>query len=128
VHVLESVLYVEDLAAARQFYVEVLGIPEIYGDLERHIFLRCDNSVLILFRANKTIVPGAGVPPHGTVGPGHVAFSATEEEIEKWRKRLDAAGLSIIEEVHWPNGAHSIYFHDPAENVLEFVTPNLYVF
>jgi len=125
-HVLESVLYAEDLDAARAFYVEFLRLPELWFDGGRHMFLRCDGSVLIVFKPSKTMIPDVGVPPHGTVGAGHLAFSATEAEIEEWRGRLEAAGRPIIEEIHWPNGAHSIYFHDPAGNVLEFATPNLY--
>jgi len=126
--VLESVLYSEDLSAARQFYVRVLGLSEIFCELERHLFLRCDNSVVIVFRASKTVIPDAGVPPHGTIGAGHLAFSASEDEIESWRQRLEANGVSVVEEIRWPNGAHSIYFHDPAGNVLEFATPSLYGF
>ena len=127
-HVLEAVLYAEDLIAARQFYVEVLGMPEIRLDPERHLFLRCDSGVLIVFRASKTQIHDSGVPPHGTVGMGHLAFSSTHDEIESWRRRLEAAGVPITEEIHWPNGAHSIYFDDPAGNVLEFATPDLYGF
>jgi len=124
--ILETVLYAEDLPAAERFYTGVLGLEPISIDLDRHMFLRLEGSVLIVFRPSKTLVPDAGVPPHGTTGPGHAAFSVTEEELEGWRARLAAADVPIIDEIHWPNGGHSIYFHDPAGNVLEFATPQLW--
>ena len=126
VKVLESILYAEDLCAAQEFYSRILGLEVINADTNRHLFFRCEGSVLILFKASKTQIPDAGVPPHGTDGAGHLAFSAAHEEIETWRQRLTDSKVSIIEEIHWPNGAHSIYFHDPAGNVLEFATPDLY--
>ena len=127
-HILESALYSEDLEGARGFYVGVLGLPEISFDPDRHLFLRCDRGVLILFKASRTRIPDSVVPPHGCEGPGHLAFAASVEEIEAWRSRLEKAGVPIIEEIDWPNGARSIYFTDPTGNVLEFATPNLWGF
>ena len=125
-HTLESVLYAEDLEAAKAFYADFLGLPVISFDPTRSLFLRCEGSVLIVFKASKTIIPDSGVPAHGTTGPGHLAFSATEDEIETWRGRLGTEGVSLIEEIRWPRGAHSIYFKDPAGNILEFATRNLW--
>jgi len=125
-HVLESVLYAEDLVAAREFYVGFLGLEEISFDETRSLFLRCERSVLILFKASKTVIPDSGIPAHGTTGAGHLAFSASEQEIETWRARLAEQNIPIIEEIHWPRGAHSIYFRDPAGNILEFATPSLW--
>ena len=124
--ILESALYAEDLVAAKSFYVEILGLPELWSDADRHLFLRCEDSVLILFKPSKTLVPDAGVPPHGAQGPGHLAFSTSHAEIEAWRIRLKSHNVPIIAEVNWPNGAHSIYFRDTAGNVLEFATADLY--
>ncbi len=124
--ILESILYAEDLEAAHRFYVGTLGLEPIIFDPARDLFLRCDGSVLILFKASKTRVPDAGVPPHGTDGSGHLAFSCSHEEIATWKQKLVGASVEIIQEIHWQNGAHSIYFKDPAGNVLEFATPDLW--
>ena len=124
--ILESALYAEDLEAARSFYEGILGLQEITYDASRHLFLRLETSVLLLFRASKTVVPDADVPPHGTVGHGHLAFSATPTELDDWKKRLKDARVPVISEIEWPNGARSIYFNDPAGNVLEFATRNLW--
>lgn len=126
--VLETVLYAEDLGAARAFYEGVLGLPVITFEPDRHLFLRCEQSVVIIFKASKTIVPDAGVPPHGAVGPGHIAFAATREELAEWDAALAKASVAVIERVAWPNGAESIYFRDPSGNVLEFATPDLWGF
>ncbi len=124
--VLESVLYAEDLVAARGVYVGLLGLQEISFDPERDLFLRTEGSVLIIFKASKTMIPDAGVPPHGTVGQGHLAFATSHEEIDAWREKLEFAGVEIIKTIQWKNGAKSIYFNDPAGNVLEFATPDLW--
>ena len=124
--ILETCLYAEDLEECRQFYEELLGIPQISYDESRHLFLRLDHSVLIVFKASKTRLPDAGVPPHGTEGAGHAAFAASLEEIVSWRRRLADAGVPIIQEVEWGPGVRSIYFQDPAGNVLEFAVPKLW--
>jgi catechol 2,3-dioxygenase-like lactoylglutathione lyase family enzyme len=124
--ILETVLYAEDLHAARAFYEGVLGLSVISFDETRSLFLRLDGSVLILFKSSRTVIPDSDVPPHGTVGCGHLAFRASRVELEKWRTTLEGQGIPVIKEIDWGNGAKSIYFTDPAGNVLEFATPDLW--
>jgi catechol 2,3-dioxygenase-like lactoylglutathione lyase family enzyme len=50
----------------------------------------------------------------------------TKAELDVWREYFREAGISIESEVPWPNGAHSIYFRDPAGNSLELVTPDIW--
>ncbi|MGE0000552.1 MAG: VOC family protein [Fimbriimonadaceae bacterium] len=124
--ILETALYAEDLDAARQFYVDVLGLEVIHFDPERDLFMRLERSVLIVFKASRTRIHDSNVPPHGTVGAGHVAFEADRDGIEEWKVRLEKAHVPITQEIDWPNGARSIYFEDPAGNVLEFATRDLW--
>lgn len=124
--VLETVLYAEDLSAAHEFYCGILGLDAILFNPERSLFLRCEGSVLIVFKASRTIVHDMDVPPHGATGPGHMAFAASHKEIESWRAKLASAKVEVVKEIRWDNGAQSLYFHDPAGNVLEFVTPDLW--
>jgi catechol 2,3-dioxygenase-like lactoylglutathione lyase family enzyme len=105
-----------------------LGLEVVTFEAERHVFFRCDDSVLILFKASKTVVPDAHVPPHGTTGAGHLAFRASTDGLGEWKNRLTESGVPVIDEVDWGNGAKSIYFKDPAGNILEFATPNLWGF
>jgi catechol 2,3-dioxygenase-like lactoylglutathione lyase family enzyme len=129
--VLESCLYVGDLAAAERFYGKVLGLEQISSVEGRHVFFRCGEGVVLLFNAERTSselthVGGAAVPMHGSRGAGHLAFRATDEELPLWKQRLMAAGVEIESEVEWPSGGRSIYFRDPSGNSLEFATPTLW--
>ncbi len=124
--ILETVLYADDLRAAQAFYTGVLGLEEISFDPERSLFLRVEQGVLIVFRPAKTLIPDAGVPTHGTTGPGHMAFSVTPAELDQWRTKLQDQGVEIEMEKTWGKGSRSIYFRDPAGNSLEFAEPALW--
>jgi catechol 2,3-dioxygenase-like lactoylglutathione lyase family enzyme len=124
--ILETVLYAEDLEAARHFYVGLLGLEELSFDAERDLFLKCRDAILILFKASKTVIPDAGIPPHGTVGIGHMAFGVSHSELEEWSLKLAEVGIEVTQDKAWANGARSLYFQDPAGNVLEFATTDLW--
>ncbi|ANT49173.1 VOC family protein [Mesorhizobium amorphae] len=129
--ILESALYVTDLAAAEAYYADVLGL-EVLGKVEgRHVFFRCGDGVLLLFNAEATKVPPAPdarlkVPPHGTVGDGHLCFTASAEEIAQWREHLAAKKIAIESEFEWPQGGRSIYIRDPSGNSIEFAEPRIW--
>ena len=123
--IFETVLYAEDLAAAERFYHEALGLEVIdRGDL--FAALRCGGGVLLIFDPRKSAEPSRDVPAHGTSGAGHVAFAANPEDLDAWRNQLREAGIPIEREVHWPQGGHSLYFRDPAGNVVELAPPTLW--
>jgi catechol 2,3-dioxygenase-like lactoylglutathione lyase family enzyme len=125
-HLFETALYVDDLAVAERFYVEVLGL-EVESRLpNRGLALRCDSGVLLLFDPKATQVKDSALPAHGTVGAGHIAFLATAEELPSWRAQLAAHGVGIEEEVEWEQGGLSLYFRDPAGNSLELAPPTLW--
>jgi catechol 2,3-dioxygenase-like lactoylglutathione lyase family enzyme len=129
--ILESALYVVDLAAAESFYTRILGLPRIAGVEGRHVFFRCGQGVLLLFNAGATIEPpppGASlpVPPHGASGEGHLCFSATADEIARWKALLEQKGVAIEADFAWPAGGRSIYFRDPSGNSLEFAEPRIW--
>jgi catechol 2,3-dioxygenase-like lactoylglutathione lyase family enzyme len=131
--ILESALYVSDLAAAEAFYGEVIGLERIARVDGRHVFFRCGRSVLLLFNADATKnapPPDAKlpVPPHGTVGEGHLCFAATAQEIDAWKERLGENGVAIEADFGWPNGGRSIYFRDPSGNSIEFAEPRIWGF
>ena len=66
------------------------------------------------------------VPGHGTVGPGHLCFAASAEEIEAWRTRLSQAGVAIEADFQWPGEGRSIYFRDPSGNSIEIADPRIW--
>jgi catechol 2,3-dioxygenase-like lactoylglutathione lyase family enzyme len=129
--ILESALYVADLDAAQAFYTGVLGLEVIARVEGRHVFLRCGRGVLLLFDPAATEVPPPPdaklqVPPHGSRGPGHLCFSATAEEIDRWKAHLQARGIAVEADFEWPQGGRSIYFRDPSGNSLEFAEPRIW--
>ena len=129
--VLEAALYVTDLAIAEAFYKDVLGLAILARVEGRHVFFRCGDGVVLLFNAEATKVPPPAdarlpVPPHGTVGQGHLCFAATAPEIDAWKARLTGRGIAIEADFSWPNGGRSIYFRDPSGNSLEFAEPKIW--
>ncbi len=130
--VLETVLYVDDLATAEQFYRDVLGLEPFVKADGRHVFYRVGDQVVLLFNPEVTrIPPGPGalpVPPHGTDGEGHLCFRASGAEIEQWKAHLEAKGVAIEEDFEWPGGGRSIYFQDPSGNCLEIAEPRIWGF
>ncbi|MGR3461224.1 MAG: VOC family protein [Roseovarius sp.] len=128
--ILEAALYAADLDAAERFYGGVLGLERIVRAGARHVFYRVGGGVLLIFNPEETAKPpGASdlpVPPHGARGPGHFCFAVEGAAMDGWRARLEAAGVEIEADFHWPNGARSIYFRDPAGNSLEMAEPRLW--
>lgn len=129
---LETVLYADNLAAARAFYEELLGLPVVTAEPGRHVFFRCGNQMLLVFNPTQTVIPSADprlpVPPHGAHGPGHACFRAGAAEIGMWRERLRSAGIPIEADFEWPRGGRSIYFRDPAGNSIEIAEPRIWGF
>ena len=129
--ILESALYVADLDAAEAFYRDVIGLERIAKVEGRHVFFRCGLGVLLLFNAEATRnrpPPDARlpVPPHGTVGEGHLCFAASAEEIGQWKIALERRGIEVEADFEWPPGGRSIYFRDPSGNSIEFAEPKIW--
>jgi len=124
-------VYVDDLKTAEAFYGGVLGLSKIFTVPGRMVVFRLQESVLLVFDAQQTqreriVINGGLIPLHGARGAGHVAFRVAKADLETWRRHFRAAGVAIESEVSWPNGAHSIYFRDPAGNSLELATPDMW--
>ena len=119
--VAEAVLYVDDLEEATRFYTEVLGLPltASFGDAS---FLQTGRaSTVIVFDRQSLEERQSVIPAHGAEGPGHVALAIAPEQMDGWRRRLEAHGVEIEHEQDWPQGTHSIYFRDPAGNSVELI-------
>lgn len=124
--VAEAVLYVSDLDRAAQFYIEVLGLP-LTAAFDDARFLQTGlDSTLILFDVDGISRRQSAIPSHGSVGQGHVAFAVPAGEIDAWRERLQAHGVTIEHERVWSLGSRSIYFRDPDENSLELISADHY--
>jgi catechol-2,3-dioxygenase len=127
---LETVLYVEDLARATAFYAEDLQL-KVMLDTPRLVALDAGRQgVLLLFRQGMTRddmpTRGGVIPGHDGSGPVHMAFAIAAEELEPWRRHLAERGIALRSEVAWPAGGRSLYFDDPDGHVIELATPGLW--
>jgi catechol 2,3-dioxygenase-like lactoylglutathione lyase family enzyme len=124
--VIETAIYVEDLQATEAFYGTVLSLRVIGKEPGHHVFFRVgDGSVLLAFLAEATL-KGDQLPPHGATGPGHFALGIEAESFDAWRKLPQDHGVIIEKEVEWPRRGKSLYFRDPAANLVELVTPGVW--
>jgi len=127
--VLETALYVDDMARAKNFYERALGLAPMFGDSRLNAYAIGD-TVLLLFRrgsSNETAhLPGGTIPPHDGSGPVHIAFAIPQADLATWEQRLGDNGVTIEGRTRWPRGGESIYFRDPDGHLLEFATPGLW--
>jgi catechol 2,3-dioxygenase-like lactoylglutathione lyase family enzyme len=126
--ILETVLYAEDLAAARGFYESVLGLPVYREVLPKFVFFRNHDQMLLVFNPKLSAAQSAseGPPPHGTAGAGHVCFRSSLADLEKWRQHFAARNIAIERVVDWPDGGRSLYVRDPAGNSVEFAESRIW--
>jgi len=124
-HVLETILYVDDLDAAERFYGDLLGLELDSRKDGLFVFFKCGDGMLLLFEPHAAS-SGRNVPAHGAHGPGHACFAVAEAELAGWQRRLERAGVAIEHEMTWPRGGRSFYFRDPAGNSLELATPRIW--
>lgn len=120
--IFETVLYSDDLEAAKHFYQEILGL-EIVEYTDFLLAFRCSGGVLLIFDPAQSSAPGRDVPSHGASGPGHIAFAAQQEDLEDWKTHLEQKGVEIESEIAWSSGGLSIYFRDPSGNSVELASP-----
>ena len=128
--VLETSLYVDDLARAEAFYHDVLGLDTLSSS-ERYVALDAgEATVLLLFRRGATRdgleFSGGRIPAHDAHGPAHAALAVDEDDLPAWRRRLADREVAIESEVRWPSGGTSLYFRDPDGHSVEVVTPGVW--
>ena len=123
--VLETCLYVDDLEAAEQFYADVLGFEKLSTVQGRHVFFRSGEGVLLLFNPEASLIP-QDLPPHGAKGPGHCCFQIDENDYDRWKAHLENYGVAVVAEHTWSPGVKSLYFYDPAGNLLELAPARIW--
>jgi catechol 2,3-dioxygenase-like lactoylglutathione lyase family enzyme len=128
--VLETVLYVEDLARADAFYRGAMGLACIHEDARMRAYDVAGRGVLLLFPQGGSLAPiatpGGTIPPHDGSGPQHVAFAIGAEALPAWERHLAEAGIAVEGRTRWPRGGQSLYFRDPDGHLLEIATPGLW--
>ena len=127
---LETALYVEDMARAVDFFTRVLELPSMIRSARLTAFDAGNSGVLLLFTRGACVAdlptPSGVVPGHDGNGPLHMAFAIPAASYDAWRTHLTRHDVPIYSEVGWPRGGRSLYFHDPDHHLLELATPGLW--
>ena len=128
--VLETSLYVEDLARSAGFYRSVLGFSPMLEDGRLTALDTGTRQVVLLFRRGgsetPSPVPGGVIPPHGGHGRLHLAFGIAAESLGWWTDQLARNGVPIESVVRPERGGTSLYFRDPDGHLIELATPGIW--
>src|SRR5258708_6737355 len=110
--ILETSLYVADLARSATFYEKVLGLARMFEDDRLTAMSVAGKQVLLLFKRGASkqpvSIPAGEMPPHDGSGQNHLAFSCTAEELPKWEAKLATEKVAIESRIHWERGGTSI--------------------
>lgn len=122
--ILESALYVSDIARAVRFYQETFGFSVISLFGPRGCAMQAGpHQVLLLFKkgASREITS-----PHDGDGELHLAFAISAAELANWESWLAEKGIAVEEKRAWELGGWSLYFRDPDRHLLELATPGVW--
>ena len=122
--VLESSLYVNDVAASSRFYEKIFGFRMISDFGERGCAMQAGKrQVLLLFRkGGSRHLPSA----HDGDGELHIAFAIPASELAKWEAWLEENRIAVEEKRAWELGGQSVYFRDPDRHLVEIATPGVW--
>jgi catechol 2,3-dioxygenase-like lactoylglutathione lyase family enzyme len=125
--IVETCIYSSDLEKMKNFYVNSLGLEFVSEEIGRHVFLKAGKSMLLIFNPVSTTNKNQSMfPPHGVATPPvsiHFAFEIEKEHYENVKDRLIRNEIDIEKELTWGNETmKSVYFRDPAHNLVEFIT------
>jgi catechol-2,3-dioxygenase len=111
----------------KDFYTNSLGLDFISEEKGRHVFLKAGKSMLLIFNPENIRAKGnSKFPVHGAITPPaciHFALEIEKENYEDSKNALMQKNVSIEKEMGWDEErSKSIYFRDPAGNLVEFIT------
>ena len=122
--ILESSLYVDDVAASAQFYRKIFGFRVISDFGERGCAMQAgERQVLLLFKKRGSVSIRS---PHDGDGELHLAFAIPASELPTWEAWLAESGIAIEEKRMWDFGGKSIYFRDLDHHLIELATPGVW--
>lgn len=116
-------LFVEDLAAARAFYLEVFGLPVMFEDAESAVF-NFGNTVINLLRTSavpELIAPAVLAPPDGG---SRFQLTIDVEDVDAVCALLVERGARLVNgPIDRPWGVRTACFMDPAGHAWEVAAP-----
>ncbi len=124
--IIETCIYSSDLETMKNFYISKIGLEFSSEEQGRHIFLKAGKSMLLIFNPKNTRIQGnSSFPAHGAITPPaciHFAIEIEKNDYGNSKSMLMQKDIAIEKEMVWGNGSGSIYFRDPAGNLVEFIT------
>ena len=132
IRILETAIYVDDMAVARAFYEKIMGLPVIKANDRLCAFDVSGQNILLLFKRGGTsdgaVADGDNdIPPHDAHGQIHFAFQTNPQGLEDWIAHLEGHDVEILSRTEWKRGGKSAYFRDPDGNLLELAaSPGLW--
>jgi catechol 2,3-dioxygenase-like lactoylglutathione lyase family enzyme len=124
--IIETCIYSPDLDVMRDFYVNRLGLDLVSEEEGRHVFVKAGKSMLLIFNPENTRLAANSIfPVHGAMTPPssiHFALEIEQVGYEGAKNVLIQNKIPIEKEMSWGSGGKSIYFRDPAGNLVEIVT------
>ncbi len=122
--ILETSLYVRDVAISARFYQKIFGFRVISDFGGRGCAMQAgDRQVLLLFRKGGS---RDHATPHDGDGELHVAFAIPAAELDAWEAWLAENGIPLEEKHAWERGGYSLYFRDPDRHLVEVATPGVW--
>src|SRR5689334_11852068 len=92
---LESSLYVDDVARSAAFYTKIFGFRVISDFGGRGCAMQAgERQVLLLFKKRASV---AMETPHDGEGELHVAFAIPADALEEWERWLEENGIALEE-------------------------------
>jgi lactoylglutathione lyase len=112
-------LFVEDLAVARQFYLEAFGLPVVFEDADSAVF-RFGSTLVNLLRATaapELIEPTAVAPAESGA---RMQLTIEVEDVDATYADLRRRGVAFLNgPIDRPWGVRTAAFRDPAGHVWE---------
>jgi catechol 2,3-dioxygenase-like lactoylglutathione lyase family enzyme len=105
------VLHVQDVARAKKFYTELLGMT-VYRENESQAFLHCGQQGVALFkkRGDAPLTTGNDL--------NHLALNVASGTYEALKAELEKNGVTVTGR---PGEERCIYFHDPDGHRLQLM-------
>jgi catechol 2,3-dioxygenase-like lactoylglutathione lyase family enzyme len=112
-------LFAEDVAAAKQFYVDVFGLPVHYED-DASVVFNFGNTLINLLRtteARELIEPASVAPPEAG---SRVQFTITVDDVDAICAELAKRGVKLLNgPIDRPWGIRTATFRDPGGHIWE---------
>jgi catechol 2,3-dioxygenase-like lactoylglutathione lyase family enzyme len=112
-------LFVEDLEAAKQFYLKVFGLPVFYEDPNSAVFKFGDTLInLLKITEAKELVEPAKVA--GREAGSRFVFTITVDDVDAMCAELSARGVTLLNgPMDRPWGIRTASFVDPGGHIWE---------